>query len=77
MDYELHSTVGCQRLTRPAVHQAAVPQDVKGQLLISFPPSWKAIISNRVTHQPRVLVLCALLTVRNDPSEIQALHLYV
>lgn len=34
MDYELHSAVSRQRLTRLTMRQAAVPQDVKGQLLI-------------------------------------------
>lgn len=34
MDYELHSAASCQRLTRLTMSQAAVPQDVKGQLLI-------------------------------------------
>lgn len=66
MDYELHSAVSCQRLTRPVVHRAAVPQDVKGQLLISFPPSWKGIISNRVTHQPR---LCARVMCITDSEK--------
>ena len=66
MDYELHSAVSCQRLTRPVVHRAAVPQDVKEQLLISFPPSWKGIISNRVTHQPR---LCARVMCITDSEK--------